>query len=201
MKVIGLTGGTGSGKSTVSAYLKEKGCRIIDADNIARELTAKDGEAISPIRKNFGDEAFYSDGTLNRKKLGDIVFNDREKLKLLEEITTKIVIRIINDKINEMKASGYKGIVIIDAPLLFESGMEDFADENWLVTCETEKRINRLKDRDGLSRREIEDRMANQFSDEQKKALADYCIDNSGSISELYNTIDQLIERIENEEI
>ena len=199
MRVIGLTGGTGSGKSTVSAYLKKRGCCIIDADEIARQLTSPGGEALDPIREKFGDSVFYDDGTLDRKKLGNIVFKDEEKLKILEEITTKIVIRKITDKMHQMKESGYEGIVILDAPLLFEFGMEGLADENWLVICDRERRIKRLENRDGLSRREITDRMANQLSDEKKMDMADQSIDNSGSIDDLYCKIDQLIERIKNE--
>ena len=199
MRVIGLTGGTGSGKSTVSAYLKKRGCCIIDADEIARQLTSPGGGALDPIREKFGDSVFYDDGTLDRKKLGNIVFKDEEKLKILEEITTKIVIRKITDKIHQMKESGYEGIVILDAPLLFEFGMEGLADENWLVICDRERRIKRLENRDGLSRREITDRMANQLSDEKKMDMADQSIDNSGSIDDLYCKIDQLIERIKNE--
>ena len=199
MRVIGLTGGTGSGKATVCAYLKKRGCCIIDADEIARQLTSPGGEALDPIREKFGDSVFYDDGTLDRKKLGNIVFKDEEKLKILEEITTKIVIRKITDKIHQMKESGYEGIVILDAPLLFEFGMEGLADENWLVICDRERRIKRLENRDGLSRREITDRMANQLSDEKKMDMADQSIDNSGSIDDLYCKIDQLIERIKNE--
>ena len=199
MRVIGLTGGTGSGKSTVSAYLKKRGCCIIDADEMARQLPSPGGGARAPIREKFGDSVFYDDGTLDRKKLGNIVFKDEEKLKILEEITTKIVIRKITDKIHQMKESGYEGIVILDAPLLFEFGMEGLADENWLVICDRERRIKRLENRDGLSRREITDRMANQLSDEKKMDMADQSIDNSGSIDDLYCKIDQLIERIKNE--
>lgn len=199
MKIIGLTGGTGSGKSTVSAYLKKRGCCIIDADKIAKEMTAKNGIAIQPIREAFGDEVFFEDGSLNRKKLGSIVFNDKEKLSILEEITTKAVACDIIDKIESLKKTDFEGIVILDIPLLFEFGMKNLTDENWLVTCERESRIKRLKTRDGLSRREIEDRMSKQLSDDQKMKMADYVIDNSGSISQLYHRVDQLIERLENE--
>ena len=90
MKVIGLTGGTGSGKSTVAAYLREKGCYIIDADKISRTLTAKGGEALGPIKERFGKEVFSDDGSLDRKKLGSIVFADEKKLRILEEITIGI---------------------------------------------------------------------------------------------------------------
>ena len=105
----------------------------------------------------------------------------------------------IIDKIESLKKTDFEGIVILDIPLLFEFGMKNLTDENWLVTCERESRIKRLKTRDGLSRREIEDRMSKQLSDDQKMKMADYVIDNSGSISQLYHRVDQLIERLENE--
>ncbi|MGN0736384.1 MAG: dephospho-CoA kinase [Anaerovoracaceae bacterium] len=200
MKVIGLTGGTGSGKSTVATYLENKGCVIIDADEISRELTKPGGEALEPIRRRFGDEVFFEDGTLDRKKLGTIVFNDNVKLRSLEEITTDIVVRKVLEKVDHLKNQGFDGIVILDAPLLFECGMKDFTDENWLVTCDLENRIQRLIDRDGISRQNILDRIANQLSDEQKRMMADRVIENSGSLSELYSRIDRFIERAEDEE-
>lgn len=201
MKVIGLTGGTGSGKSTVSEYLKEKGCYIIDADKISRELTEKGGEALEPIRERFGEEVFLEDGSLDRKKLGSIVFNDNQKLKILEGITTDIVIKKTLEDVKKLKTEGKAGIVVLDAPLLFECGMKDCTDENWLVTCEKEMRIQRLMSRDGLGRKSILDRMANQLSDEEKLLLTDYVIDNSTNLTELYSQIDRLIERVKNEEI
>lgn len=201
MKVIGLTGGTGSGKSTAAAYLKEKGCCIIDADEISRNMTAKGGEAVEPIMEKFGKDVFFEDGSLDRKKLGSIVFKDKEKLRALEEITTNVVIKKTLQKIDELRNQGTEKIVIVDAPLLFECGMKDCTDENWLVVCEQEKRINRLMQRDGIDRRNIAERMSNQLSDEEKILCADAVIDNSGEIGELYRQIDRLIERVENEEI
>lgn len=195
MKVIGLTGGTGSGKSTVAAYLEKKGCIIIDADKISRELTKPGGEALEPIRIRFGDDVFFEDGSLDRKKLGRIVFKDNAKLRSLEEITTDIVIKKTLEKVEQLKKRGFEGTVILDAPLLFECGMKDCTDENWLVTCDLEKRIQRLIDRDGLSRESIMNRMANQLSDERKRMMADRVIENSGNLSELYSRIDRIIER------
>lgn len=199
MIVIGLTGGTGSGKSTVAAYLKEKGCHIIDADKISRELTAKGGEALGAIMSAFGQDVFFEDGSLDRKKLGTIVFNDTQKLKILEEIITRKVIELTLQRIAKLKVQGNESIVVLDAPLLFECGMNDCTDENWLVICEQEQRVNRLMKRDGMERQSIFDRMANQLRDDEKIILADYIIDNSGTLEELYRQIDSLIERVENE--
>ena len=199
MKVIGLTGGTGSGKSTVAAYLEKKGCIIIDADKISRDLTKPGGEALEPIRRRFGADVFFEDGSLDRKKLGGIVLSDDAKLRSLEEITTDIVIKKILEKVEHLKKNGFNGTVILDAPLLFECGMKDCTDENWLVTCDLENRIQRLIDRDGISRQSILDRMANQLSDEQKRMMADRVIENSGSLTELYSRIDRFIERARDE--
>ncbi|MCI7619445.1 MAG: dephospho-CoA kinase [Firmicutes bacterium] len=199
MKVIGLTGGTGSGKSTVAAYLEKKGCIIIDADKISRDLTKPGGEALEPIRRRFGADVFFEDGSLDRKKLGGIVFSDDAKLRSLEEITTDIVIKKILEKVEHLKKNGFNGTVILDAPLLFECGMKDCTDENWLVTCDLENRIQRLIDRDGISRQSILDRMTNQLSDEQKRMMADRVIENSGSLTELYSRIDRFIERARDE--
>lgn len=199
MIVIGLTGGTGSGKSTVAAYLKGKGCHIIDADKISRELTAKGGEALGVIMSAFGQDVFFEDGSLDRKKLGTIVFNDTQKLKILEEIITRKVIELTLQRIAKLKVQGNESIVVLDAPLLFECGMNDCTDENWLVICEQEQRVNRLMKRDGMERQSIFDRMANQLRDDEKIILADYIIDNSGTLEELYRQIDSLIERVENE--
>ena len=199
MKVIGLTGGTGSGKSTVAAYLEKKGCIIIDADKISRDLTKPGGEALEPIRRRFGADVFFEDGSLDRKKLGGIVFSDDAKLRSLEEITTDIVIKKILEKVEHLKKNGFNGTVILDAPLLFECGMKDCTDENWLVTCDLENRIQRLIDRDGISRQSILDRMANQLSDEQKRMMADRVIENSGSLTELLCRIDRFIERARDE--
>ena len=199
MKVIGLTGGTGSGKSTVAAYLEKKGCIIIDADKISRDLTKPGGEALEPIRRRFGADVFFEDGSLDRKKLGGIVFSDDAKLRSLEEITTDIVIKKILEKVEHLKKNGFNGTVILDAPLLFECGMKDCTDENWLVTCDLENRIQRLIDRDGISRQSILDRMANQLSDEQKRMMADRVIENSGRLTDLYSRSDRFIERARDE--
>ena len=200
MKIIGLTGGIGTGKSTVSAYLKDKGCVILDADKMSRQLTAPGGAALPEIRKTFGDEVFFEDGTLNRKKLGSIVFNDKEKLKSLEKLTTEKVVEQTVDGLVRLRKADYSGIVIIDAPLLFECNMQELAQESWLVTTDLEVRIERIMKRDGLDRQSILDRINNQMSDDEKRAIADYVIDNSGSLEDLYRQIEHLIERVADDE-
>lgn len=199
MKVIGLTGGIGSGKSTASAYMKEKGCLILDADMLSRQMTEKGSPALGEIRKAFGDGFFLEDGTLDRKALGDLVFSDKRKLELLSDIVTRKVIEAIDEELQRLKDSGSGEIAVIDAPLLFECGLAGMADENWLVTADTESRINRVAKRDGLSRKQILSRIENQMPQEEKERLSDLTLDNSGPAEELFRQIDENIERVKDE--
>lgn len=199
MIVIGLTGGIGTGKSTVSDYLRKKGCIILDADDISRKMTEAGMPALSIIKNVFGDEVINSDGSLNRHKLGDIVFNNRDKLQKLQQIITTEVVDNINRNLSQLQSEHCDKIVVIDAPLLFECGMENIADENWLVISEMSVRIKRVKERDNLSEEQIIARINNQMSQEDKEKLSDYVLDNSGSLQQLYEQIDDNLERLKDE--
>ncbi len=199
MIVIGLTGGIGTGKSTVSDYLRKKGCIILDADDISRKMTEAGMPALSIIQNVFGDEVINSDGSLNRHKLGDIVFNNRDKLQKLQQIITTEVVDNINRNLSQLQSEHCDKIVVIDAPLLFECGMENIADENWLVISEMSVRIKRVKERDNLSEEQIIARINNQMSQEDKEKLSDYVLDNSGSLQQLYEQIDDNLERLKDE--
>lgn len=199
MKTIGLTGGIGTGKTTVSEYLKEKGCVIIDADKISREMTERDSPALDEIKQSFGEKYISKEGNLERKLLGDLVFNDPKALEKLQAIITKKVEQKIDSMLKQLKKQDNDDIVVIDAPLLFECGMESVADENWLVTADMGVRIDRVKKRDGLSERQISDRINNQMSEAEKRGKSRYIIDNSGTVEELYMQIDKILERIRDE--
>lgn len=199
MKVIGLTGGIGTGKSTVSDYLKKKGCLIIDADALSRKMTQKGKPAVKEIAISFGKHLVDEDGNLDRKALGKIVFNDKKKLDILQAIITNKVVEYIEESIFNLKTDNYDGIVVIDAPLLFECGMEHMSDENWLVTTDLDIRLERVKKRDGLSEEEILSRINNQMSQEDKEKKSNCVLNNSGSLEELYNQIDKNLERIQDE--
>lgn len=199
MIVIGLTGGIGTGKSTVSDYLRKKGCIILDADDISRKMTEAGMPALSIIQNVFGDEVINSDGSLNRHKLGDIVFNNRDKLQKLQQIITTEVVDNINRNLSQLQSEHCDNIVVIDAPLLFECGMENIADENWLVISEMSVRIKRVKERDNLSEEQIIARINNQMSQDDKEKLSDYVLDNSGSLQQLYEQIDDNLERLKDE--
>ncbi len=199
MKVIGLTGGIGTGKSTVSAYLREKGCRIIDADRMAHQMTEKGSPCLAEIEAAFGKEVFLEDGSLNRKKLGETVFADPVKKERLEQIITQKVIEKTLAEIDRSRRQ-QEELVVLDAPLLFECGMQGDTDENWLVTCDKKIRFARIAARDGLSSEEIEKRMRNQMPTEQKEKLADRIIDNSRDLPWLYAQIDAQLARLKEED-
>lgn len=198
MIIIGLTGGIGTGKSTVSNYLKEHDCLILDADAISRQMTEKGQPALIDIAKAFGEDLLV-DGVLDRQALGNIVFNDKEKLDILQSIITNKVVEYINTRIEELKAERFNGIVVIDAPLLFECGMEGIADENWLVSASLDVRLQRVSQRDGLSEEQILSRINNQMPQEEKEKLSQVILDNSGSLEDLYKQINENLERIKDE--
>ncbi len=199
MKIVGLTGGIGSGKSTVSAYLKEKGCYIIDADEISRAVTGEGGPALEPILMEFGIQVFNYDGTLNRKAMSDLVFSDEEKRQKLESIVVTMVINEFHAQIEHLKEINYEGIVVFDAPLLFEFGLQEFVDESWFVTASLETRVSRVVMRDKVTREEVMDRIRNQMPSQEKEKLADYTIINSLDLDWLYEQVDRLLYRLRGE--
>ena len=199
MFIIGLTGGIGTGKSTVSKYLEEKGCYILDADAISRKMTEKGMPALKEIAKAFGHNLILEDGNLDRASLGNIVFNNKEKLDTLQSIITEKVVEYINLEIKKLKSNNYRGVVVVDAPLLFECNMQGIGDENWLVSVDLDIRISRVMTRDGLTKEQIMSRINNQMSQEDKEKLSHVILNNSGSLEELYEQIDMNLERIRNE--
>ena len=195
MKVIGLTGGIGTGKSTVSAYLKQKNIPVVDADQIAREITAPGSPVLDDIRALLGDEVFSEDGTMDRQKVASVIFSNQEILSAYEALTTAEAVRRCISELEEYRQTGTYDMAVLDAPLLFECGLESQTDEDWVVDADLETRISRVMSRDGISRQAIMDRIHRQMSSEKKREMADYVIDNSGSLDELHAQIDQLLER------
>lgn len=192
MKVIGLTGGIASGKSTVSDYLKELGAIVIDADIVAREIVEKGQPALKEIVEIFGKEVLQSDGTLNRKHLGTIVFSDPQKLQVLNKITHKRIIESIEEKIKYYKHLDKIKAIFIDAALLIEMKMYFLTDEIWLVTTSKEIQLKRLMLRDNLSSNEAINRINSQMTLKQKKEVSDVIIDNSKDYNYLKEQVDYL---------
>ena len=183
--IYGLTGGTGSGKSTVAEYLKEFGCTVVDADIIARSVTEKGSEVLKKLSDEFGQDIIDENGELIRKKLGSIVFQDSEKLEKLNEIMRSSLDEKFEKALRQASEERLYGKVFFDAPTLFESKREHFVDRIWVVIADRNTRIERIMKRDGLSREEVEKRMQNQLPDDVKAARADVVIYNDGSLEEL----------------
>lgn len=178
MKVVGVTGNSGSGKSVISAILLEFGGFIIDADKIAHSVLLNGNRAYGDIIDNFGAEILNSDNEINRKKLGEIVFSDEALLKKLNEITHKHIVEEIKERVGYARKSGSE-FIVIDAPLLIETGLDKICDEIWLVYADKEKRIERIMARDNISRNMAEARINSQTSFDELKKYASLVIDNT----------------------
>lgn len=191
MRVIGLTGGIASGKSTVASILAEFGATIIDADKVAREVVKPGEPAWHDIRKTFGDDILLANGNLDRKLLGEIIFNDPAKRQILNSIMHPRIIEECLKIIEHFKEAGMQ-IVILEAPLLIETGMDTMVDEVWLVVVDVETQISRLIKRDGLTRGQALKRIKSQMPLEQKILKADKIIDGQLNITELRSCLKTL---------
>jgi len=186
MRIIGITGPIGSGKSTVTGILREHGAGVIDADKVAREVVRKGEKALDELVVYFGSDILDENGELLRSKLADKVFGNKEKVKKLNEITHKHVIERILGYVEQARLNARQGdILVIDVPIPVEHGFLDIVDEVWVVHADMETRISRVMKRSNLSRQEVMDRINSQMSDEEYLKLADRVIHNDGSMEEL----------------
>ena len=159
--VVGLTGQTGAGKSTVSDYLRENGMAVIDADKVAREVVETGSACIADIALEFGCEYINADGTLNRKKMAKTVFTDKAKLKKLNALMFPYIIRRLCEEIERSRREG-EGIIVLDAPTLFESGADRECDYVVSVIADEQSRKERIIRRDGLTQQEAQERISAQ---------------------------------------
>ena len=192
--VIGLTGGTGSGKTEAAKYLESLGAARFDADEASHAVTAPGGAALGPIRATFGDEVFFPDGTLNRRRLAAIAFASREKTDRLNAIMHTEIRKRMLERADACRAAHIN--VIFDAPQLFEAGMEDACDCCVAVTAPLEIRVKRLTDRDGLTEQEIRRRVARQHEDSFFIERCQYHICNDGDIAQLERKTEAVIGEI-----
>lgn len=184
MLVVAITGGIGSGKTTVTQWIAETGIPILDADQISRELTAKDGAALPKLLEAFGSAIFRADGTLNRAVLAALVFTKNPvPRKKLNDILHPMIINQIQRQLRSLRRKGIP-FVVIDVPLLYESGMEDMADLVICVTASRETRIERIMHRDGITEKHALARMRAQQDVEKTEEMADYIIPTDGTIEE-----------------
>ena len=193
MKWTGLTGGIGSGKTTVAKNLEQLGVAVVYADQLAREATQVGSPGLESIKKKFGTEMINPDGSLDRQALGKIVFSDKEKLKAIEQILHPIISEKTRQIRAKLEAQGYK-FAVYDVPLLFEKKLEKQFDEIILVYCEEKVQRDRVFKRDHLSPEEIEMRIRSQIPLREKITKSDFVIYNGGSIDELYVQTKELLE-------
>lgn len=183
MKVIGLTGGIASGKSTIANLLRSLGAPVFDADAESRALVAKGRAALNEIALTFGIEYLTDGGELNRPKMAELVFRDKEALKKLEAIIHKNVLTAAQSFLAECRSKNLPAAVL-DVPLLIECGWYKDVDAVWLVSVDSETQIERAMARSNMTREEVKARIAAQMTLEEKKAYASLVIDNSGTFAE-----------------
>lgn len=190
--IIGLTGGIATGKSTVTAMLRERGIPVIDADQIAREVVEPGKPAYEAIVEHFGRDILHPDETLDRKRLGEIVFSDESERQKLNAIVHPEVRRVM---LEEAKAAEQKGapIVFMDIPLLFESKLQYMVEKIAVVYAPPEMQLARMMERDELEEEQARKRLRAQFPIEQKKQEADFLIDNSRTREETEQQVEEML--------
>ena len=192
MKKIGLTGGIGSGKSTVTDYLKGKGYTVIDADEVSREAAMPGEPAMLRLEEELDEDVFLGDGSLDRQKLAEIIFSNPIALMTVNEIFHGDIKERIEKKVREREKRGEK-IVFLAIPLLFEADAGWMADEKWLITADEDIRLRRVMERDGLSEADVRARMDSQMPEEEKRAMADVIIENNGTLEELIEKVEKTL--------
>ena len=180
MRIIGLTGSIACGKSTVSAYLVSRGVPVVDGDRLSRELTALGSPVLDRLRHAFGPEIFYDDGSLNRRRLGRIVFSNSQAREELDELMAPYLFSLTRKRIDEIRVSGAL-LCVLDMPLLLEKDYDRLCDEVWTVWLPEDLQRSRLMERDGYTAEEADARIRSVLSSDEKAARSDRVIDNSGT--------------------
>jgi dephospho-CoA kinase len=188
---IGLTGGIGSGKSAASAMLRERGATVIDADKVGHEVYLPDRPAWNEIVAEFGRDVVAEDGTIDRRKLGALVFADASKRMKLNEIVWPRIAAEIAGRIRRLRDAGSRAPIVVEAAVLIEAGWQWLVDEIWVVTVTAENAIERVGASRGLDRAEIVRRIASQLPDAQRTREATYVLANDGTLADLRAAIDR----------
>lgn len=194
-KIIGLTGGIASGKSTVTSYLREKGYAVIDADRVVHDLQAQGGELYQALVEHFGTEILLDTGDLNRPALAERIFSSQNEIAWSNQVQGEMIRKALareRDRLIEAE-----DLFFMDIPLLIEQGYLDWFDQVWLVYVTEDTQLERLMERNALTEVQARDRLVAQMSLDEKKALVDLVIDNNSKLDHLYQQIDRAIEQIE----
>lgn len=193
MKIIGVTGASGAGKTTFCSILKEKyGAYIVDADELARNLSKKGNPYLEAIVEYFGKEIVNEEGELKRKELASIIYQEEEKRKALNQITFTFVVKEIKEKIRSMHGE----MIVIDAPLLFESKLEEMCDVVIGVIAGEKEKIERICKRDYITSEVAQKRLSIQVTTEEIKKKADYIIENNKDITSLEKELERILDYI-----
>ncbi len=192
MKIIGLTGGIGSGKTTVSKIFETFGAAVYNSDLRAKKIQDENHEAISGLKKLFGENIYSKDGILDRKKVASVVFSDEMMLQKLNALIHPLV---FEDFSNFCKINTEKKAVVLESAILIESGFFKRVDFSVLVTADLETRINRTVMRDRVTKEQVLSRMKNQMSDIKKKEFCQYEIINNGSLDEVENQVKIILDK------
>ncbi len=185
MKVIGLTGGIASGKSTISKWLAEHGAYIIDADKLGHRVYESGTEAFQKVVTTFGEDVVGEDGEIDRRVLGSKVFGNEAALKQLTDIAWPAIKDMAQAEIESILEAGQHDLLVLEAAVLIEANWMDIVDEVWVVTVDRETAIDRSMSRDSLDREAVEKRIDAQLTNEERSAHATVILDNSGSWDEL----------------
>ena len=196
MKTIGLTGGIGSGKSTVSQLLGELGAFVIDANKVGHEIYLPGKEAWKQVTAAFGQDILAPDQTIDRKKLGAIIFGSDDARKKLNSIVHPLMFKDIDYRIKEKRADGFTKPIVVEAAILIEANWLPLADEVWLIVTNKNAVIERVASQRGLSARDTEARIASQLSDAERRKYATLVIENDGSLEDLKIKVQQAWNRI-----
>lgn len=191
MIVIGLTGGIGTGKSEVARILQGLGAALISADQVGHEAYNPHSEIWQEVVKAFGEEILQSNGEIDRKKLGSIVFSHPQQLARLNQIMHPRMAAMVARRIEQLREEGVL-VVVVEAALLFEAGWDSLVDEVWATDSTVEVIINRLQGRNGLSEEEIRKRINSQMPAKERLARVDVAIDNSGDVANLERTVQSI---------
>lgn len=193
-KIIGITGGIASGKSTVVAEIRKHGYQVIDADQVVHELQAKGGKLYQALCNWLGSEILQENGELDRKKLGQLIFSSRDMLEKSSRLQNGIIREELARRRDELAKT--QKVFFMDIPLLIEHDYMEWFDDIWLVHLDEKTQLERLVMRNHFSKEEAKKRMASQMSTEAKKPYADKLLDNSGDLTELKAQINQLLQEL-----
>ena len=192
MKIIGLTGGIASGKSTVSSFLREKGYEVVDADKIAWELTEPDAPLWQAYKERYGERVLEEDRSLNRRAVAEIVFQNPAEKSWMDSTAHPLIKKAVENKLKCLEQAGCP-VVFLDVPLLYEAGWETLTELVWVVYARRRQQLRRLCRRSGFTVSEAERRIDAQMSMEAKRQRGDIVIDNNASREDLQRQLEKLL--------